>query len=393
MNELRNIKVYKIYAIFNNLLILGPILTLFYLEKGLSFTQIFMITSAASITTILFEVPTGAISDKISRKFSVIIGCILCAASLVVFVVNPTFVTILIGDIIFSIGLTFRSGSEQALLYDTLKNNDKVGEYTNIEGKARSYTFIAQAIGSLLAGFLYTYNVYLPFYFSIFFVAVAGIIACFYVEPAIEKEHKEISYKNQIKDSFKYAFTHKKVFSIFLFSLVFFYFYRIGFNYFQPYMKSIGIPTVFFGAVFFLFNIVAAMSSRFTQLFIHLTKPKSLFMLCMLLVTSFILMGFTKYPIGILFMLLQQVARGLRVPIFQKYINKHLPSSKRATILSIQNLTNSIIVAVFAPFAGLLLDKTDIFTTHLVIGIIMVIFVMIVHAFMRLSIDRHEKVG
>lgn len=40
--ELKNIKVYKTYAIFNHLLILGPIITLFFIAKGLSFTEIFI---------------------------------------------------------------------------------------------------------------------------------------------------------------------------------------------------------------------------------------------------------------------------------------------------------------------------------------------------------------
>lgn len=40
-NELNNIHTYKTYSLFNNLLILGPIITLFYLAKGLSFFKIF----------------------------------------------------------------------------------------------------------------------------------------------------------------------------------------------------------------------------------------------------------------------------------------------------------------------------------------------------------------
>ena len=76
--ELKNIKTYKIYAIFNNLILLGPILTVFYLAKGLSFTQIMLLTSVASITTILFEVPTGVVADRYSRKLSIMIGCLLC---------------------------------------------------------------------------------------------------------------------------------------------------------------------------------------------------------------------------------------------------------------------------------------------------------------------------
>lgn len=57
--------------------------------------------------------------------------------------------------------------------------------------------------------------------------------------------------------------------------------------------------------------------------------------LCLLLVVSFIMLGLIKLPFGIIFLFLQQFARGFRMPVFQKYINKHIPSDKRATISSI----------------------------------------------------------
>ncbi len=158
-------------------------------------------------------------------------------------------------------------------------------------------------------------------------------------------------------------------------------------------MKTIGIPTVYFGAIFFLFNIVAAYASKNAQNFMNITKPRSLMVLSMLLVVSFLFMSIIKTPIGFLLILLQQIVRGLRQPIFQKYINKHIPSDKRATILSIQNLSNALLLALFAPFAGYLLDKTDIFSTHLIIACIMFTLVLLVNQFMKYSIDRATKVG
>jgi len=352
-----------------------------------------MLASIASITTMLFEVPTGAIGDKFSRKLSLVIGCILCGLSLFIFILAPNFYVMALGEIVFSIGLTFRSGTESAILYDSLKNNNEVKQYTSIEGQARSYTFIAQAIGSLAAGVLFTYNIYYPFAVSIVFMFIAALIATQFVEPHIEFKNSSQNYKIQIVESFKYVFGHKKVLSIIVFSVVFSYFYRIGFNYFQPYMKEVGIPTIYFGPIFFLFNVVAAFTSRHAQKFLNMTKPRSLMSLCMLLVLSFLLMSVVRIQIGFILILLQQVVRGLRSPVFQKYMNKHIPSEKRATILSIQNLLNALVIALFAPLAGYILDKTNIYLTHFIVGIAMLILVLLANVFMSRSIDRQGKVG
>ncbi len=105
------------------------------------------LTSIASITKILFEVPTGAISDFLSRKLSLFIGSMLCSLSLIVFVVGKDFIAMILAEIIFSIGITCRSGTEQAILYDSLKNNKKEKEFAKIDGDAKSNFFLAQAFG------------------------------------------------------------------------------------------------------------------------------------------------------------------------------------------------------------------------------------------------------
>lgn len=382
--ELKNIKTYKIYSIFNNLLILGPVITLFFIAKGLSFTEIFLLNSVASITTVAFEVPTGAISDYFSRKLSLFIGSLLCFTSLIIYIVGPSFIYMVFGEVIFAIGITFRSGTEQAMLYDSLKNNNREHDYAKIEGVARSYTFYAQALGSLVAGFLYEINIYIPFYVSAFFMIVAAAITLFYKEPYIEKTvHHETNYFKQIRNSFSYVYHNKKVVNVILFSVIFMYFYRVGFNYFQPYMVAVDIPVKFFGVIFFFFNIIAAYASKNADKFLKMTRPRSLLAVSLLLTISFFLLSITKMWIGVIFILMQQVARGLRVPVFQKYINKHIPSDKRATIISIQSLTHAIIIAIFAPLAGLLLDNSNIFLAHLMMGFVMLVLVFLANLRMK----------
>lgn len=390
-NELKNIKTYKIYSVFNNLIILGPIITLFFIAKGLSFFEIGLLNSIAAITTIIFEVPTGAIGDFISRKWSLFIGSIMMCVSLFVYIVASNFTYMLCAEVIFAIGMTFRSGTEQAILYDTLKNNNVAKDYPTIEGLARSYTFYAQAIGSLAAGFLYDTNLYLPFYISAVFMIVAAIISLKFIEPHIENTSEKITkYKHQVRDSFHYAFRNKKVFSIILFSMIFMLFYRIGFNYFQPYMVAVNLPVKFFGVVFFFFNIVAAYASKNAQKFIDKTKPRSLLVLSSLLAVSFLLLSVTKVWIGIVFMFMQQLARGYRVPVFQKYINKKIPSDKRATIISIQSFSHSIVIAILGPLAGLLLDHTSIFFSLSVMGIVMIVMLIGANLYMLKSSQEIE---
>ncbi len=396
MEVAKNIKIYKIYSIFAELLILGPILVLYLIAKGLSFTEIMILQSIAAVAVVVFEVPTGAVADKIGRKFSMVLGSVLWGLSLLIYILGNNFYVFAIAEIIFSLGFTFKSGADTALIYDSLKTLKREKEFQKIEGYARSLTFYAQGIGSIVAGFAYEVNIFLPMIISIGFMIVTACISMGFEEPPIEgKEGKfGVNYIEQIKESGKYILGHEKIKAIILYSMVFFIFYRTGFWYFQPYMESVNIPVKYFGIIFFLFNIVAAQTSNRCYKIMEFTKPKTLTLMSSLLISSFILLGTIKVSVGVLAILLQQVARGLYRPVTRKYMNKHIPSDKRATILSFHSLAVNIAVAVTLPFMGLLKDNSNIYTTHIILAGIMIIMTYMTARYMnkRLGVIKKNNI-
>jgi len=221
-----------------------------------------------------------------------------------------------IAELTFSIGTTFKSGSKQAVLYDTLKNRGRDEEFQKIFGEANAYSFYAQAVGSIAARFLFSINVNLPMIISMRVMDITIIICILFDEPEIDitKTANE-SYARQITESAKYIVNHKKVLGVILFSVVFHYIYRVGFIFFKPYMVAVKILVFYFGVIFFLFNIVAAQASKRTADFVRLTKPRTLMVLSSLIFISVIALGMTKLWFGVGFIFLQKATRGLLNPV------------------------------------------------------------------------------
>ena len=165
--------------------------------------------------------------------------------------------------------------------------------------------------------------------------------------------------------------------------MVFYVFYREGFFLFQPYFEDVHIPVEYFGVIFFVFNIVAGLVSNRSHKIISITKRRSLMFLSLLMITSFTILGLTKIWIGAFAMLFQQMARGLYGPVTRKYLNKHIPSDKRATILSFFSLLTNLAGAVSYPLLGLLKDRTTIFNTHLILAAIMFILTFLTSIYMN----------
>jgi MFS family permease len=389
-NFKRNIRTYYFYTIFSNLLILGPILIIYLKAKGLTFTQIMLINSISAVSVVLFEVPTGAVADRIGRKYSVIIGAGLWGISLMVYVFARGFYLFALAEIIFALGSTFKSGSDIALIYDSLKKLNREDEFQRIEGRAKSYSFYAQAVGSIAAGFLYKLNMELPMIISSVFMVLTVIVSLLFIEPPIEDKHdtKAETYIKQITESGKYILSNEKVKAIILYSMVFYIFYRAGFFFYQPYFQEVNIPVDYFGVIFFIFNITAGIISKNSYKIMNKTKKKTLMFLSSLLIASFIILGITKIWIGVFAILFQQVARGLYIPVTRKYLNKNIPSNKRATILSFFSLLTNLSAALAYPLFGALSDFTNIFTTHIVIAAVMTALTYLTSIYMKKRIGR-----
>ena len=384
MDYSKNIKIYYMYSTFSELLILGPILVLFLVAKGLSFTEIMVLQSISAIAVVLFEVPTGAVADKIGRRESILLGALLWAISLGFYVAGTHFSMFILAEVTFSLGAAFKSGADNALIYDSLRIMGKEKEFQSIEGKARSLALYAQAVGSIIAGFVYEVNTNLPFLISVFFMVVTIIIALRFKEPPIEGKVGKygINYIEQIKESGKFIMSHEKIKAIIIFTMMFFIFYRTAFFYYQPYMEAVKIPVRYFGILFFIFNITAAVASKRSHWIMEKTKPKTLTFMALLMIISFILMGAIKAWFGIFAILFQQITRGIYRPVTTKYLNKHIPSDKRATVLSFQSLACNMSVAIAFPLMGILKDHQNIFITHIVLGIAMTILTVFTMKYM-----------
>jgi MFS family permease len=357
------------------------------LKKGLSFTEIMTLESLYSVAVFLLEVPTGAIGDLAGRKLSLILAGIAMALGAVAYITVTTYLQFLIGEVVFACGMSLKSGSDTAIIYDSLKKAGRIDDYPSVQGKGQAYFLATQIVGSVVAGFLYELNMELPLILSAALMLASSVAALFFRDVKTYEHEDKPGYIKQIAVSGAYLAGHKRVRSLVIYFAFFFVFFRIGFWYYQPYLQEIRIETGYFGILFALFNIVATIAARFSQKYIRLTKGRSLIMLSILLTSSFILMGVIRMWAGILLICLQQVVRGVNVTVFMKYINKHIPSNQRATILSLSSLLNNLAAAAAFPLAGLAMDRMTAADINLYSGFIMLVGTVFFHFYLKKRLD------
>ncbi len=142
--------------------------------------------------------------------------------------------------------------------------------------------------------------------------------------------------------------------------------------------------------MFAVFNLAAAIGARKVHVIMTKLQEKSLLLLSTLFVSSFLFMGMTRLYVGVIFILMQEFARGIRRPILLKYINENIPAEQRATIISFKSLSENLAVAVLYPLVGILMDRIDIVTLHTYTGIIVLFGTLVLYKY--LSNRLQEKI-
>lgn len=121
---------------------------------GLNPLQLMVIGAALSMSRLVFEIPTGVVADLYSRRLSILIGLTLIGLAMIVEGLFPSFVPILLAQVIWGLGYTFTSGANEAWL------SDEIGEERANQTflTAKRYDLYGNLAGILVGMFLGSYT-------------------------------------------------------------------------------------------------------------------------------------------------------------------------------------------------------------------------------------------
>ena len=374
--ELRH-NILKMYLLKGVLwfMVAMPIIILFFQEHGLSLTQIMTLQAIYSFSVALFEIPSGYIADMFGRKQTIALSTVFSFAGYLVFSFYGGFYAFAIAQILVGIGGSLMSGSDSALLYDTLLETGDKKAYTKIEGKNYAIGNFSEATAGILGGFLAVSSIYLPIYVQTGILFLSIPIALSLVEPKMHKEEKMDRSLSAIFGVVKFAMIeniklrwliiYSSAMGVATLSMAWFA---------QPFFKEINIPLAYFGILWAGLNFSAGLTSFNSHKFDKSEKGNMLFYLALAMAVSFLFLGINNSIFGLIFILIIYLLRGVVTPILRNEINENTTSNKRATVLSVRSFIIRISFAICAPILGYLADNHSLSYSFYVLAIIVGLF-------------------
>ena len=329
-----------------------PIVVLFYQENGLSMQEVFLLKSIYSIAVVLLEIPSGYLADAWGRRSTMILGALLGTAGFILYSFGSTFLIFLFAELILGLGQSFISGSDSALLYDSLKAQKKEDEYLKLEGRIISFGNFSETAAAILGGLLAGISLRSPFIFQVFIAALAIPASLLLLEPESQKPRK-IQMKEVLMIVSQSLWGPSKLkWFIYLSSLM--GAATLSFAWFiQPYFKELHFRPQEIGFIWaglnFLVGIVSFYAYRFERKAgYHGTLA---FIVLIIGLSYFFSARFTPL-ISLLFIVVFYLARGIATPVFKNFINRNTSSEIRATVLSVRNFVIRLLFAIISPFLG-----------------------------------------
>lgn len=360
-------KLYIIQA-FRWFLLLMPVFVLFYEENGLGLRDIFIIQAFYSVCVILFEIPSGYFADRLGRKRSMLIGVIFAAAGFTTYAFAYTFVEFLFVQFLLALGASFVSGSDAALLYDTLVQLDRDREYQRIAGRLASISNFSEGIAGLVGGALAVISLRTPLYVqAVLTILVIPLVATLREPDRKVADRSEGSFR-AIARIVRYALHgHAEVKWLILYSSL------IGTStltivwFVQPYLQAVDVPLAWFGAAWAILQFsIGVFAINAYRIETFLGRRVSLISLILLASLGYFLLSQFQAMWALPFLLIFYLVRGINGPVLNDYINKVVSSDIRATVMSVKSLVGRLMFTILGPIVGWVNDAYSLSDAFLV---------------------------
>ena len=359
---------------------------LFLLSNGLTIFQMNLVNAVFMLGTFVFEIPTGAYADFFGRKKSYIIHAGLLSLAGLIYFFSHSFLFFVLAELIAAVSFTFASGAIDAWLIDNVsKNWAKRTDYIFSQGQV--FSKIVLVAGAIIGAYFGQINLAYPWLLVAFTGLIILLVSIFYMKddkPVINTFGFNRGLKQMIaiaKNSFDYGLRNKVVLWLMIATFVGeFAFQPLNMFWAPRFNQMAGGEVKLMGWLLAGMSIMMAAGSYLSR---KLSERKVSYWKIMTISTLFLAIPVlissqaSIFAIAAGAFLIHEIGRGINIPIKTGYINKYIPSDKRATLISFNSMAGKIAAALGLIGFGLLADKTSFSYSWLVAGFILLLLIPI----------------
>ena len=347
---------------------------LFFIQNGLSLLQIGLLESIFHGTSLLCEIPSGMLADRFSYKTNLYLARLASiGSSILILFGQGSFWIYAIAMMVNAWSYNFDSGTSTAFLYDSAVEAGQKDRYLQISSFLSGVAEVTRTLGTVVAGFFIHGALAWTYLIAIGLSFLSIILIYFMKEPMAKRGKNEVLTFKTIVLQVRKEWQEKPVLFYWMMTyqlvgtlMCMFYFY------YQQKISDLAGWQV---------SLVMLSGSGLNLIAVYVASQigkkwnsNRVFPTLVALTGLALLLVFSGTPFAFLLVyLLTDTLYAVYQPIYFNDLQGYLPSSVRATMLSINSMLFSLSMIVIFPLTGWMIDRWGLVAVFLVLGLILLL--------------------
>lgn len=357
-NFKKNIHRNYLFEFFTSINLTQIIWMTYFAYKGLTLVEIGLAESIFHMSSLVMEIPTGAIADLYGRKVSRLLGVIFKIIYLTVLIFVNSFVFAAFAMFLAALSYNLESGADTAFVYDTLVDNNAVDSFTQVQGNREVILQVSSLIGIFIGGFIAERSYSLAIVAAIIMFVISFVIGTTLVEPKQRTKEERPSFINHLGMSYQEIIKQPKLIALMIFGSFLLASLITAHYYISIYWLNKGISLTVISFWFMIQSSGSILGGLSVGRLIksnHTVWVKGigiLISLCLWVIIHPSLGFFSLFLLGFLDSLLYVTLMHI--------INESIQSHQRATLLSVNSMFFSLVMIVIFPLFGYIAEFTSL---------------------------------
>ena len=397
-----NLRLYPKYLMLGyDLLFFYGIRVMFLLDvKGITESQILLAATVYALSMIVMQVPATLLASKIGYKNTAIAGNIFNIIWAILMITFDGFAGLALSQFISGVAFALKFVSEPNLLSTSIPQAPTYQRneiFSRLDKKGFSRYCIFSAISTIISGFLYDINPYIPIFLCLICVIAATAISFNFYD--IQEEESKESFKDYIKDlkkGYKFITKSKRLRALLIMTGAVWGIIVLLDSYQLTLLQDIGATSVQVGFIFAMFELTRGLFSNTALDFNKKFKNKSLTNILLTFAIGFILAGiiamsqlpfYTKLVIIVVILLIMGAANAIDQILAKKYVNNFASTKILPAIYSSKSICDNIFRTIITLLGSAIVGIYNIDIAMIVMGIFILILTLV------LTVYSKDKLG
>lgn len=325
--------------------------------RGFTLVEIGLAESCFHLASLLFEVPSGVISDVFGRKKSMVLSQLMFVLSAIGMAFSNHLVGICLALVLDAWGYNFASGAREALAYDSMKAAGQADKYMDFSSRELSIYRLGNAAAILCAGLALMIGHRTAYILDASLALVGMLAACGLKEIQTEEKQFEGTISGRIlrcfRESLGFLCANGESLALMLVNSLVGATAILTVFFLQARLSCVGVSNTLLGPALFVISLGGAVGARLSAQLSGL-RFRSAAIMCMGGALLGVLFGVGQ---SALLMCIGGFAANFCSDALEvrtdAILNERFPSSQRSTLLSVASLVFSLVMIVLSPLAGL----------------------------------------